>query len=78
MSYLQKTHSAALSTGHNFWFKKPSEIIAMLLAQENIDKRLVFDWDFNSGTITDSTNSDGWLEYVAIFWDYVIAGYTNS
>jgi len=47
------------------------------LSFPDIDKRLAFEWNFNDGIIENSTHTDGWLEYVAVFYDYAAKGYYN-
>lgn len=66
---------AGLSTGHKFYYKQPTDLACLLLGQQNAEDQFIFTWSYNEGYIDRPYHTDGWLDYVAYFWQFIVAGY---
>lgn len=71
----QPVHSYELSSGDIVCLKKPTEIAALVLSSPNCGDRFNFAWNYNSGFVDRSWNSDGWLYDCAFFRDFILKGY---
>lgn len=73
--FLKTTHVAELLDGQSFYYKKPTEIAALLVSDPNIGDDLEFEWSYNNGHIQFPWHTDRWLDLLAYFWDFVVQGY---
>lgn len=58
-----------------FIYRKPTDILQLVLDSPTAHERFRFHWDYNDGKIQHSNNTDGWLDLLAFFWKFAIAGY---
>lgn len=57
-----------------FIYCKPTDILILVLDSLTANNRFQFHWDYNNGKIQHSNNTDGWLDLLAFFWKFAVAG----
>lgn len=60
-------YKVTLASGYEFFYKKQTDIAVLLLSQPDAYQQFLFKWNYNSGYIDHSNNTDRWLDLLVFF-----------
>lgn len=56
------------------YYKKPTEIVQLVMSSADICERMQWEWEYNNGDISEPWQTDHWLDLTALFWPFVVKG----
>ena len=78
LTKLQETYKQKLSTGEDFFYKKATDIAALVLSDPSCEEDFAYEWSYNNGHIQHPWHTDGWLDLLAHFWHFALNGYKSD